>query len=66
MQIAHLLKEKPVNSTVKINGWIKSRRDSKNLSFLDVTDGSCLTGLQVIADTGLPNYHDEILKLTGK
>ena len=64
MQIAHLLKEKPVNSTVKINGWIKSRRDSKNLSFLDVTDGSCLTGLQVIADTGLPNYHDEILKLT--
>jgi asparaginyl-tRNA synthetase len=64
MQISHLLKEKPVNSTVEIRGWIKSRRDSKNLSFLDVTDGSCLKGLQVIADAGLPNYQDEILKLT--
>lgn len=64
MQIAHLLKEKPVNSPVEINGWIKSRRDSKNLSFLDVTDGSCLQGLQVIADAGLPNYENEILKLT--
>lgn len=64
MQIAHLLKKKPVNTTLEINGWLKSRRDSKNLSFLDVTDGSCLKGLQVIADSGLPNYHDEILKLT--
>ncbi len=64
MQIAHLLKEKPVNTTVKINGWVKSRRDSKHLSFLDITDGSCLTGLQVIADAELPNYHNEILKLT--
>jgi asparaginyl-tRNA synthetase len=64
MQITHLLKEKPVSSTVEINGWIKSRRDSKNLSFLDITDGSCLHGLQVIADTRLPNYQNEILKLT--
>jgi len=64
MQIAYLLKEKPVNTTVQINGWIKSRRDSKNISFLDVTDGSCLKGLQVIADSGLPNYQNEILKLT--
>ena len=64
MQIAHLLKEKPVNSTVEIKGWVKSRRDSKNLSFLDITDGSCLKGLQVIADAGLSNYQNEILKLT--
>lgn len=64
MQIAYLLKKKPVDSTVEINGWIKSRRDSKNISFLDVTDGSCLKGLQVIADTGLPNYQSEILKLS--
>jgi asparaginyl-tRNA synthetase len=64
MQIASLLKKKPVNTTIEINGWIKSRRDSKNISFLDVTDGSCLKGLQVIADTELPNYQNEILKLT--
>jgi asparaginyl-tRNA synthetase len=64
MQIVRLLKEKPLNSEITISGWIKSRRDSKNLSFLDITDGSCLAGLQVIADENLVNYKDEILKLS--
>jgi len=45
-------------------GWVRTRRDSKGgFSFVEVNDGSCLSGLQIIADQGLPNYEDEVFKL---
>ncbi len=48
---------------VIIKGWIRTRRDSKNFSFLEINDGSCLKNMQVIAEDSLPNYFD-IKKLT--
>jgi asparaginyl-tRNA synthetase len=48
-----------------VQGWIRTRRDSKaGLSFLHVHDGSCFDALQAVAPSTLPNYADEILKLT--
>ncbi|MBW1708006.1 MAG: asparagine--tRNA ligase, partial [Deltaproteobacteria bacterium] len=45
-------------------GWVRTKRDSKGgFSFIEVNDGSCLSGLQIIADEKLPNYKDEVLKL---
>ena len=45
-------------------GWVRTRRDSKGgFSFVEVNDGSSLSGIQIIADKKLPNYEDEILKL---
>ncbi len=50
---------------VCIQGWVRTRRDSKaGLSFVHVTDGSCFDPLQVVADSELPNYQSEIMKLT--
>ena len=46
-----------------IKGWIRTRRDSKSFSFLEINDGSCLKNIQVIADESLPNYTN-IKKLT--
>lgn len=48
---------------VLIKGWIRTRRDSRDFSFLEVNDGSCLNNLQVIADAELDNY-DEVKKLS--
>ena len=48
---------------VLIKGWIRTRRDAKSFSFLEINDGSCLKNIQVIADDSLSNY-DEIKKLT--
>jgi asparaginyl-tRNA synthetase len=48
---------------VLIKGWIRTRRDSKEFSFLEVNDGSGLNNLQVIADAELNNY-DEVKKLS--
>ena len=41
---------------VRIAGWVRTRRDSKDFSFLEVNDGSCLSNIQVIADTGCSGY----------
>lgn len=53
------------NTTVSIQGWIRTRRDSKaGLSFIHVHDGSCFAPIQIIAQNTLNNYAAEILKLT--
>ncbi len=42
--------------SILVQGWVRTRRDSKGFSFLEVNDGSCLKGLQVIVDAALPDY----------
>ncbi len=55
----------PAGARVTVQGWIRTRRDSKaGLSFLHVHDGSCFDALQVVAPAALPKYQDEILRLT--
>jgi asparaginyl-tRNA synthetase len=49
--------------TVLIKGWVRTRRDSKGFSFIEVNDGSSLKNIQVVADEKLPNYED-VKKLT--
>jgi len=55
----------PVGSLVRIQGWLRTRRDSKaGLSFLHLHDGSCFKPLQVVAPNTLANYESDLLKLT--
>ena len=49
----------PLDS-VSVAGWVRTRRDSKTFSFLEINDGSCLASLQIVADASLPNYSAEI------
>lgn len=37
-----------------VKGWVRTRRDSKGFSFLELNDGTCLSNLQVIVDAGTP------------
>ncbi len=54
-----------IGSKVTIEGWIRTRRDSKaGLSFLAVHDGSCFEALQVIAPAELANYQADVLRIT--
>ncbi|TVM14532.1 asparagine--tRNA ligase [Oceanidesulfovibrio indonesiensis] len=41
---------------VRIRGWVRTRRDSKGFSFLEINDGSCLKNLQAILDADAPGY----------
>jgi asparaginyl-tRNA synthetase len=55
----------PVGSTVTVEGWIRTRRDSKaGLSFLAIHDGSCFEALQVVAPAELANYQSDVLRIT--
>ncbi|AZQ84436.1 asparagine--tRNA ligase [Colwellia sp. Arc7-635] len=55
----------PVNESITIHGWIRTRRDSKaGISFLAVHDGSCFDAIQAIAPSNLENYQTDVLKLT--
>src|SRR5262247_1478665 len=55
----------PVASTVTVHGWVRTRRDSKaGLSFIHLHDGSCFDPIQVVAPGTLPNYEEEIKKVT--
>jgi asparaginyl-tRNA synthetase len=57
--------EVPVGNKVTVEGWIRTRRDSKaGLSFLAVHDGSCFEPLQVVAPQELPNYQSDVLRIT--
>jgi asparaginyl-tRNA synthetase len=35
---------------VLLKGWVRTRRDSKGFSFLEINDGSCLANVQVLVD----------------
>ncbi|MBR5734494.1 MAG: asparagine--tRNA ligase [Desulfovibrionaceae bacterium] len=37
-------------------GWVRTRRDAKGFSFLEINDGSCLANLQCIVDSGSPAF----------
>jgi asparaginyl-tRNA synthetase len=40
----------PSDQLITAQGWIKTKRDSKNVCFLEVSDGSSMKGLQIIID----------------
>lgn len=64
--IQTLLNEQvPVGQTVTVEGWVRTRRDSKaGFSFIHLNDGSCLANLQLVAPKDLANYDTEVLRLT--
>ncbi len=49
-RISALLKREPQQEIVAAEGWVRTKRDSKNVCFLEINDGSCLKGLQVVID----------------
>jgi asparaginyl-tRNA synthetase len=61
--IKRVLLETKERDEVEIAGWVRTRRDSKAFSFLEINDGSCLSNLQVIADLGISGY-ETIPKMT--
>ena len=41
---------------IQVQGWVRTRRNSKDFSFIELNDGSSLRNLQIIAKNTLPNY----------
>ncbi len=61
--IKHVLKRTEPADDLHVAGWVRTRRDSKTFSFLELNDGSCLGNLQIVADAAIPGY-EAIAKMT--
>lgn len=48
--IRDLLASQEPKTEVRVQGWVRTRRDAKDFLFLEVNDGSCLANIQVVVD----------------
>ncbi len=55
-RIKDILSRDSAGGEVLVQGWVKTRRSSKTVSFIQISDGSTLGDLQVVVDQSLPNY----------
>ena len=46
--VAEALGAASAASEIRIGGWVRTRRDAKGFSFLELNDGSCLGNIQCI------------------
>ena len=60
--VKHLLASESAEASVELSGWVRTRRDSKEFSFVELNDGSCLQGIQVIIDARIPGS-DQVSKM---
>jgi len=63
MPIKEVLSVSEPMESVTVCGWVRTRRDSKAFSFLEINDGSCMASLQIIADATIPGYEEKIMHL---
>ncbi|MDY7047650.1 MAG: asparagine--tRNA ligase [Microcystis panniformis WG22] len=49
------------DQSVTVQGWVRTKRELKEFTFLEVNDGSSLANLQVILESTLPDY-ENVLK----
>ena len=62
-RVRDLLGRTAAGGEVVVRGWLKTARHAKERSFLEVTDGSCLAGIQAVVERDLPNYASEVREL---
>ena len=62
-RVADLLHRDAAGGGVRVQGWLKTARHGKGVSFLEVSDGSCMAGIQVVAEPALANYETEVVAL---
>ncbi len=57
--------ESSIGKTTLIQGWVRTRRDSKaGFSFIEINDGSSQGNIQIVAPAELENYESEVKTLT--
>ena len=58
--IKDILTSNPDSRKVTICGWVRTSRDSKNLVFIHVNDGSCFANIQLTFDRTSPSENADV------
>src|SRR6478609_3320448 len=62
--VAEARKVEAVGRQVRLQGWVRTRRDSKGgFSFIELNDGSCQGNVQIVAPGELSNYESVVKQL---
>ena len=65
IKIKELLNNMQGEESVLVNGWVRTRRDSKGgFSFLEINDGSCQANIQAIVEHSLKEFAGVDKKIT--
>ena len=59
-KVKSLLLEKAKGQEICVKGWVRTRRGSKNVSFIALNDGSTINNIQIVAEGD--HFDEEILK----
>ena len=52
-KIVDVLKSEAFGTTVNVKGWVRTRRGSKQVSFIALNDGSTINNVQIVVDVDL-------------
>ena len=50
LSIQNIINDPGINKNIEINGWVRTKRGSKNISFISINDGSTIKNLQIVAE----------------
>jgi len=64
LSIKQILQSDEIAMPITVKGWLRTKREGKGVTFLELNDGSCLQGLQVVVPTDFPDYELLIKPLT--
>ncbi|MTI29632.1 asparagine--tRNA ligase [Xanthovirga aplysinae] len=59
-KIVQLLSAEEIGNLVKVKGWVRTKRENKNVAFIALNDGSVIHNLQIVADP--TEIEEEVLK----
>ena len=59
-KVKNLLLGEAVNKTVCVKGWVRTKRESKNVSFIAINDGSTIYNIQAVAESD--SFDESLLK----
>ena len=63
-RIKDILQTGQPNEQIGIQGWVRTKRESKGFTFVEVNDGSSMAGLQVVLNEDIPDYTEIIKRLS--
>ena len=49
-EVKDILSSTEFGSSIKVNGWVRTKRQSKNVNFINLNDGTTINNVQVVAD----------------
>lgn len=60
LRIADILKTEPSSQSIRVSGWVRTKRGNKEIAFIALSDGTTIHNLQVVAE--LAQFDEELLK----